>query len=339
MIKIQEGCDANCTFCIVPIARGRSVSVAAERICREVAESAAMGYREVVLTGTYVGMYRDGSRGVGGRPLGSTGSREVDMPIRRLPELLRAILVGDTPPRIRLTSVGPAELKPELLALWADNRLAPHLHMPIQSGSARVLRAMRRRYNPDQFRRAVERVRAAIPDCSITTDVIVGFPGETEADFAETLAFCRDVAFSKIHAFPCSERAGTEAAGMAGQIAPEVKKKRMARLLALSDELSLAYHQRFVGQTRDVLFEERQPDGRWSGLTDNYIRVLAASDDDLRNQIIPTRLTRAETGYMDGVLAVGGRRRAADAHDSRLTTHDPTQYSVLSTQYSASPEA
>jgi len=217
--------------------------------------------------------------------------------------LLRQILAGHTPPRIRLTSVGPAELKPELLALWADARLAPHLHMPIQSGSAGVLRAMRRRYNPVQFRRAVERVRAAIPDCSITTDVIVGFPGETDADFSETLAFCREVAFSKIHAFPYSERAGTQAAGMAGQIATDVKKARMARLLALSDELSLAYHRRFIGQTRAVLFEEQQPDGRWSGLTDNYIRILAESAGDLHNQIVPTRLSHAGTGHMDGVPA------------------------------------
>jgi threonylcarbamoyladenosine tRNA methylthiotransferase MtaB len=288
MIRIQEGCDANCTFCIVPIARGRSVSVAAARICHEVAECAAMGYREVVLTGTYVGMFREDA---------PDGTR------LRLPELLRQILAGHTPPRIRLTSVGPAELKPELLALWADARLAPHLHMPIQSGSAGVLRAMRRRYNPDQFRRAVERVRTAIPECSITTDVIVGFPGETDADFAETLAFCRDVGFSKIHAFPYSERAGTEAAGMTGQITPDVKKARMGRLLALSDELSLAFHRRFVGQTRAVLFEEQQPDGRWSGLTDNYIRILTESAENLHNQIVPTRLRHAGTGHMDGVPA------------------------------------
>ncbi len=188
---------------------------------------------------------------------------------------MRRILAGPTPPRIRLTSVGPAELKPDLLACWADARMARHLHMPIQSGSARVLRAMRRRYNPDQFRRAVERVRTAIPDCAITTDVIVGFPGETDADFAETVALCRELAFSKIHAFPYSERAGTEAAGMAGQIRTEMKKERMARLLALSDELASAYHQRFVGRTMDVLWEDQEADGRWSGLTDNYLRVLA----------------------------------------------------------------
>ncbi len=285
MIKIQEGCDANCTFCIVPLARGRSVSVAADRICREIAESAAADYQEVVLTGTYVGMFREES---------NDGTR------LRLPGLLRRILAGPVPPRIRLTSVGPAELTPELLALWQDARLARHLHMPIQSGSAAVLRAMRRRYNPDQFRRAVGRVRDAIPECSVTTDVIVGFPGETEADFAETLAFCREVGFSKIHAFPYSERAGTEAAGMAGQLPPEVKKERMARLLALSDELARAYHAPFVGRTLPVLWEHREPDGRWSGLTDNYLRVLGPATGDLRNRFVSTLLTGAESAYMTG---------------------------------------
>lgn len=285
MVKIQEGCDARCTFCIVPLARGASVSVAAGRVLREVAEAAEMGYREVVLTGTYVGMYDE---------------RAADGGQTRLPGLLSRVLVGPTPPRIRLTSVGPAELKPELLALWSDARLARHLHMPIQSGSAAVLRRMRRRYNPEQFRRAAERVRAAIPDCSITTDAIVGFPGETEADFAETLAFCRAAAFTKIHAFPYSERAGTEAAGMPGQIATEIKRERMARLLALSDDLSAAYHARFVGRTMPVLFERREPDGRWSGLTDTYMRVLAPSDDDVHNCIVPTRLVAAHATHIEG---------------------------------------
>ena len=292
-IKIQEGCDANCTFCIVPAARGRSVSIGMERVCREVAESAAMGYQEVVLTGTYVGMYRGGGRH-------STVPLSTQHSALRLPDLLHRILAGQTPPRIRLTSVGPAELKPDLLACWADPRLTRHLHLPIQSGSARVLRAMRRRYNPDQFRRAVERVRTAIPDCAITTDVIVGFPGETDEDFAETLAFCRDVAFSKIHAFPYSERRGTEAAGMPDQIRPEIKKERMAYLLALSDEGALAYHGRFVGQTMDVLWEDREPDGRWSGLTDNYLRVRTASRANLHNRIVPTLLTDATVTYLDG---------------------------------------
>ncbi len=303
-IKIQEGCDANCTFCIVPLARGRSVSVAADRVCRAVAESATMGYQEVVLTGTYVGMYREtsGQSAVGSRQSVVGAVREPPASAFKLPDLLDRILSGPTPPRIRLTSVGPAELKPDLLACWSDKRMARHLHMPIQSGSARVLRAMRRRYNPDQFRRAVARVRAAIPDCSITTDVIVGFPGETEADFAETLALCRELAFTKIHAFPYSERAGTEAAGMRDQVRPEVKKERMARLLALSNELAHAYHQHFVGRTMDVLWEDREPDGRWSGLTDNYLRVLATTNDDLHNRVLPTRLLRAESAYLDGAI-------------------------------------
>ncbi len=310
-IKIQEGCDANCTFCIVPLARGRSVSVAAERVCREVAESATMGYQEVVLTGTYVGMYREASgqqaEGSGQPDVGARVPSGRDEPpfrhsVLKLPDLLHRILAGPTPPRIRLTSVGPAELKPDLLACWADRRLARHLHMPIQSGSARVLRVMRRRYNPNQFRRAVERVRAAIPDCAITTDVIVGFPGETEADFAETLALCRELAFSKIHAFPYSERAGTEAADMADQVRPEVKKERMARALALSNELAIAFHERFIGRIMDVLWEDREPDGRWSGLTDNYLRVLATTNDNVHNRVLPTRLVRAESAHLDGAI-------------------------------------
>jgi threonylcarbamoyladenosine tRNA methylthiotransferase MtaB len=298
MVKIEEGCDARCTFCIIPRARGELTSLPADAIVAEVRRLAA-DHHEVVLTGTNVGRY----------------GYEVDRR-RRLPELLRRVLDETPVRRLRLTSVEPSDLTPELLALWRDQpRLARHFHLALQSGSDPVLRAMRRRYNTAQFARAVARLRAVVPEVAITTDIIGGFPGETEADHAATLAFARAMAFSRIHVFPYSPRRGTPAAALPDQVPEAVRERRCAELRALGAELAAEYHRRWLGRTVAVLWEEpverRQPaagsqqwtvgDGPsgiaierrrpepatasadqdatayWSGHTDTYIRVVAAA--------------------------------------------------------------
>ncbi len=286
-VKVQDGCDKRCAYCIVTVARGRSRSRPLEEVVAEVRRRAEEGYGEVVLTGVDLGDWRDGPRG--GR--------------RRLADLVRAIL-EDTPiPRLRLSSLDPSDARPELLELLAHPRMAPHLHLPLQSGSARILRRMRRRYNPDQFRRAVERARAVCPDVAITTDVMVGFPGETEEDFEATLRLVEEMALARLHVFPFSPRQGTEAAGMADQVPAAVKKARVARLLAVGRRLQEAYVRAFLGQVRRVLFEEKvgiDERGRplWSGWTDNYIRVYVAAPRPLAGRFAEARLEalRADLG-------------------------------------------
>ena len=187
----------------------------------------------------------------------------------------------------------PTRLTKRLLALWSDDRLAPHFHLPLQSGSDAVLKRMRRRYDSNRFRNAVDAIRKAVPDAAVTTDVIAGFPGETESDFEETYRLCREVGFASMHVFPYSSRPGTSAAHFRDDVPPKVKSERVGRLIALSQEQGAKYRARFVGTSRQVLWESRKAE-TWVGLTDNYIRVTAHSDRDLANEITWARISRAE---------------------------------------------
>ncbi|HWO73768.1 MAG TPA: radical SAM protein, partial [Dehalococcoidia bacterium] len=183
----------------------------------------------------------------------------------------------------------------ELVRLWEDPRLCRHFHLALQSGSPGVLARMRRRYSQDQYRDAVRRLREAVPDVAITTDVIVGFPGETDAEFEESYEFCREMAFAGIHVFPYSDRAGTVAAHMAGKVPEQVKKERVHRLIELSKASSAEYRKRFLAATVTVLWETCRESGDgvpvWEGLTDTYIRVRAASPSDLTNRLTPARIS------------------------------------------------
>ncbi len=279
-IKAQEGCNDVCAFCIVPRTRGREASRPPHLVAREVERAVEAGAREVVITGTQLGAW----------------GRDFDPPLRPH-HLISAILERTDVPRLRFSSLQPQDITPELLALWQDPRLMPHFHLALQSGSEAVLAAMRRRYTAAEFRAAAERIRAAVPGAAITTDVIAGFPGETEEDFAATLALCREVGFARIHAFPYSQRSRTAAARMPGQLPPEVKRERMARLLALAEELSLAFRAAHRGTVRPVLWEEERH-GEWFGHTDTYVPVYAASAEPLRNRITPVELGEV---YHDGV--------------------------------------
>ena len=269
LVKVQDGCSNFCTYCIVPLVRGRERSLPVVPIVAEVRHRVAEGYKEVVLTGVKVGSYSyDGVN---------------------LKGLLERILAEPDVTRLRLSSLQPQEISPELIGLWQDRRLCRHFHLSLQSGSDTVLRRMGRRYSTDDFKRTVSLIRTLVPEAAITTDVIVGFPGETEAEFEESHNFCREMGFARIHVFPYSARSGTEAARMPHQVNDRVKKQRGEKMLALAKESALEFRQQFLDKTMPVLWEQ-PTNGVWSGLTDNYIKVYTSSDEDLTNKLEPTKL-------------------------------------------------
>ena len=215
------------------------------------------------------------------------------------------LLAESDVPRLRLSSIEPWDVTPELLALWNDARLCRHLHLPLQSGCAATLRRMRRKNTVETYAQSVAEARRQIPDVSLTTDVIVGFPGESEAEFAETLAYVERMAFARLHVFVYSRRPGTVANDMPDQVPPQVAQARSEALIALGQRLALAYHTRFVGREVQVLFEqpEQTPDGLlWSGLTDNYMRVHVACAANLHNQLLRVRCTSADEAGLRGEL-------------------------------------
>jgi threonylcarbamoyladenosine tRNA methylthiotransferase MtaB len=285
-IKIQEGCDELCAFCIVPFTRGREQSVLVDEVVRQAQAREAEGALEVVLTGTQLGNY--------GRDLG--WPRPEQGPRRLLEELLARTSL----PRIRLSSLQAQDISPEILGLWRDSRLCPHFHIPLQSGSDAVLAPMRRRYTANEFRRAVTMIRESVPNVAVTTDVIAGFPGETDEDFAETLALCREIGFAGMHCFPYSRRPHTGADKMKKHLPPAVRRERLEQLLAVQSDSEDAFRRSQLGRVAAVLWEE-ETDGVWQGLTGNYLRVYARSDSALDNRLTPTRLERLDGDRVYGV--------------------------------------
>jgi threonylcarbamoyladenosine tRNA methylthiotransferase MtaB len=276
-LKIQDGCKNFCAYCIVPYVRRREQNVAVDSIIAQIKGFVANSYREVVLTGTEIGAYKSNDVNLAG--------------------LIRRILAETPLPRLRLSSLQPHQISPELIELWRDARLCPHFHLSLQSGSDVVLKRMKRRYTIADYRNAVRLIRDVVTDAAITTDVIVGFPGETNAEFKETYNFCREMKFARIHVFPFSPRPGTAAATMPQQISDALKKERSNQMLALSKESVKIFQQRFMGKTMDVLWEQ-QSSGVWSGLTGNYIKVYARSSQALTNLILPVKLVKF---YREGV--------------------------------------
>ena len=277
MVKIQEGCDQVCAYCIVPRVRGRERSIPADEIVASVRQHVDAGFKEVGLTGTQLGTYGFDLRGM------------------TLVRLLSGILNETAIPRLRVSSLQAHELHPDLLDLWQDPRLCPHFHVPLQSGCNSTLKAMRRRYDTETFRRAVDLIREKIPHAGITTDVIVGFPGETAAAHAGSVAFASSMDFADMHVFPYSQRPGTTAYHLADQVNPDEKRRRAAEMNAVAAQSFKAWRERNLGQTRPVLWETARPEPgaaavRWSGLTDHYVRVSATSSRDLANLITGARL-------------------------------------------------
>jgi len=268
-VKVQDGCNNFCAYCIVPLVRGREKSLPLKHVIDEVKHRVADGYKEVVLTGTEIGSYNHEGAG--------------------LKELIQRILAETGAARLRLSSLQPREITPELVEMWQDQRLCRHFHLSLQSGSGAVLERMKRRYTTTDYQRAVDLIRAAVPGAAVTTDVIVGFPGETETEFEESYNFCKQMNFARIHVFSYSPRPGTTAATMPHQVDDKTKRERSRRMLALGRACVRNFRKKFLGKTMLVLWE-KETDGVWSGLTDNYIRAFTKSDKDLTNQILPVEL-------------------------------------------------
>jgi threonylcarbamoyladenosine tRNA methylthiotransferase MtaB len=332
-VKVQDGCDDYCTYCIVPFARGHALSRSADDIVGEVHDLETRGCREVVLTGVQIGAYgqdRYRLRQAGLVTTSATTSSLPPMasgPARPLAALVRRLLEETTIGRIRISSIQPQDWPDDFIDLFGDPRVCHHLHLPLQSGCDHTLRRMSRRYSTAEFASLVERVRRAVPDIALTADMIVGFPGETEADHNESLRFSREMRFAAIHVFRYSPRAGTAASRMADQILAGAKQQRSQEMRAVADELSGAFRSRFLGSTLSVLWEEElpiPPDSspsfprkrestraftslarrHWTGLTSNYLRVNAESMDDWLGHEMPMHLVAADG---DGLLGVPWR--------------------------------
>jgi threonylcarbamoyladenosine tRNA methylthiotransferase MtaB len=289
LVKIQEGCTDFCSFCVVPYTRGPGRSRTPDDILADVRDKVARGHQEVVLTGTKIGEYRSNGHGSAG-----------------LLELIRRILAETKVERLRLSSLQPADLTPELIMLCRHDRLCPHLHLPLQSGSDTILRQMHRPYSMAEYERAVCQARHAIPDLSITTDILVGFPGEGEDEFEEGHRFCERMGFAAIHVFPYSKRPGTAAAAMPGQIDDKVKKHRSARMMALGKRSARQFRSQLQGRTMMVLWEDDSGEGLWSGHTANYLRVYAQSDENLANQMLAAKLVEEYADGLVGEIVNGG---------------------------------
>ncbi|MCG3206931.1 MAG: Threonylcarbamoyladenosine tRNA methylthiotransferase MtaB [Anaerolineae bacterium] len=289
-VKVQDGCDNRCTFCIVTVARGAGRSRPLPDVIAEINRLAELGYQEAVLSGVHLGSY--------GHDLGAGHG---------LYQLVKTILAETDLPRLRLSSLEPWDLDADFFELWRNERLLPHLHLPLQSGCDDTLRRMARRTSQAEFSQLVREARAAIPDLSVTTDIIVGFPGETDAEFEQSLNFVNEIEFAKLHVFRYSRRAGTSAAKMRGQVADSVVQQRSQHMHTLNAQLEESFRRRFVGRQMPVLWESNEPYGfglQWSGLTGNYLRVVTQTNPqaNLRNQVIPTKLVDTVPAALLGQL-------------------------------------
>ena len=284
-LKIQEGCDQYCTYCIIPYARGHIRSRKPDSIIAEVKELAENGFREIVLTGIHVASY--------GKDLGNTSLIDI---IEKVHEI-------DGIRRIRMSSVDPNVMTDGFIErLSRLPKICGHFHLSLQSGCDETLKRMNRKYTTGEYRRVVEKLREVFADVAITTDLIVGFPGETEEEFQKTVDFVEEIAFSAMHVFKYSQRTGTPAAKYENQIKPQVKDSRSKVITAIAQKNEEKFKKAFIGRSKSVLYE--QPfDGQKSlfeGLTDNYIRVVSESQEDIKGKIIETVLMELKEDYMTG---------------------------------------
>ncbi len=279
-LKVQEGCDYGCSYCIIPAARGRARSRPLASCLAEVRRLVAEGYREVVLTGVNIGTWVDGDR--------------------RFHHLLAKVSETSGLRRIRISSIEPNLVTDELLKVVAGSEnICPHFHVPLQHASDRILRAMRRRYTMADYRRVMERITAALPGAAIGADVIVGFPGETDADFKQLAHALTELPTSYHHIFRYSERAGTVAVKLTDPVDPVLRKERSAVLREISRKKEQTYAQRFVGRIKEVYFEQSITAGGWEGMTDNYLRVRVPGNGQPPEQ--PFQSVKL-TGWEDSVL-------------------------------------
>jgi threonylcarbamoyladenosine tRNA methylthiotransferase MtaB len=291
-IKVQDGCDNRCTFCVTTVARGEGRSLPVEHILADVEAAVAGGAQEIVLTGVHLGSW----------------GKDFPEP-RHLRHLVETLLTRTKVPRLRLSSLEPWDLAPDFFELWQDPRLCRQLHLPLQSGCDRTLRRMARRTTRRSFTQLVEAARRSSSEIALTTDIIVGFPGETEDEFTESLAFAQGMNFAGGHVFSYSARAGTAAARMPDQVPHAQRKERSVRMRAVLAASGERYRKQFLRNILPVLWESATtvgPQG-WtlSGLTDNYLRVTAQAPQHLWNTITPVYLTALTDGGLSGELLSG----------------------------------
>jgi threonylcarbamoyladenosine tRNA methylthiotransferase MtaB len=287
-LKVQDGCDNRCTFCIITVARGAGRSLPVNTVLNEVRDLQQLGYREVVLSGVHLGSY--------GHDLGDR---------RGLQHLVERVLTESDIERLRLSSLEPWDLAADFFDAFSNPRLLPHLHLPLQSGCDDTLKRMVRRTSRAEFSALVVGARQTVPEIAISSDIIVGFPGETDEEFEQSIDLVEELAFSRLHIFRYSRRKGTPAAKMAQQVPGPVAKERSRRMHQLAADLENRFNSNLVGRTADVLWETAEShDGalRWSGLTPNYVRVTATTtpDEDLLNRITPTEITEVVPGGVVG---------------------------------------
>lgn len=286
-IKTQEGCRHHCTFCITTVARGESRSESAATVIKEINAAVKAGFKEVVLTGVQLGSW----------------GQDLD-PTRGLQDLVRQVLKETDVPRLRLSSIEPWDVQPALIELLQDGRVARHLHLPLQSGSAATLRRMVRAINPKKYALLVENIRSVVPDIAITTDILVGFPGETEKEFKESSDFICQMNFAAGHVFSYSAREGTAAAEYPDQIQHPDRKKRNAEIRELLNGSGETYRRHFLGLELVVLWEQvDEITQRAVGLTDNYLRVETHAPREVWNTFSRTKITElAQEGVLGEIL-------------------------------------
>ena len=286
-MKIQDGCDRYCSYCIIPYARGRVRSRDLESIVKEVENLAANGYKEVVLTGIHVASY---------------GKDIKDSDIKLL-DVIKQINDIEGIERIRLSSVEPILFTDEFVeAVSTMDKVCPHYHLSLQSGCDETLKRMKRRYTTEEYKAIVDRLRAAIPNVSITTDVIVGFPGETNEEFDKTYEFLKDIELTHMHVFKYSPRKGTPAATMENQVDPSTKHDRSEKLLQLNEENFNKFGQKMLDKEFNVLFEQKVGDNKYEGLTENYVKVIVESDNDISEQILKVKIKDVKNEFLEGIL-------------------------------------
>ena len=276
-LKVQEGCEQFCSYCIIPYARGPLRSRKMEDILAEVRNLEKENFQELILTGTHLGAYGWDNNG-----------EEYD-----LADVCAAILANCRIPRIRLGSIEPMEVSDRLLKLMKENpRMCRHLHMPLQSGSDEVLKLMNRPYKTEQYAEIVKKIRENVPDIALTTDIMVGFPGESDDDFRQCLMFVDEMAFADMHIFKYSPRENTPAASFSGQIEASVKDKRSKAMAAVAEKNMLKFMERFVGTEMSVLLEEQDKKGYWEGHTDNYLKILCQIDNAHKGEMRKIKVTQ-----------------------------------------------
>ena len=292
VIKIQDGCDRFCSYCIIPYARGRVRSRKPESIISEITQIASKGIKEVVITGIHIASY--------GKDFAM--SKDNKLANYRLIDLLEEINEIQGIQRIRLGSIEPLLITEEFVErLKKLEKICHHFHLSLQSGCDETLKRMNRRYTTEQFKEIVRLLRNAYSDVNLTTDIIVGFPGETDEEFNKTYQFLKEIKFYKMHVFKYSPRKGTKAAVMLNQINGDIKEERIKKLIELSDRNEIEYNNSYIGKNVEVLFEEEK-DGMYKGHTQNYIMVYCQSKENLDNKIMDVVCEKAEKEHIIAIM-------------------------------------